>query len=163
MPTIELFIEINAPIEICFDLARSIDLHVRSTAQTNERAVAGVTTGLIGLGDTVTWEATHFLVRQRLTVEITEFDRPSHFRDSMVRGAFNQFDHDHYFEPHETGTRMKDVFEFSSPFGLLRRLANVLFVERHMRKLLLRRNELIKTVAESPEAERFLVVDADAG
>ena len=162
MPKIELLTEINAPIEVCFDLARSIDLHVHSTSQTNERAVAGVTSGLIDLGDTVTWEATHFFVRQRLTVEITQYDSPNHFRDSMLRGAFTHFDHDHYFEPSETGTKMLDVFEYTSPLGALGRLANLLFVDRHMRKLLLLRNESIKTVAESPDADRYLA-NANAG
>ena len=163
MPRIELVTDINAPVETCFDLARSIDLHVHSTAQTNERAVNGVTSGLIGLGETVTWEATHFGVRQQLTVKITQFDRPNHFRDTMIHGAFQHFDHDHHFETTETGTRMKDVFDYSSPLGVLGRLANLLFVERHMRKLLVLRNELVKSVAESPNANRYLGGNADAG
>ena len=163
MPTIELLTTIKAPIETCFDLARSIDLHVHSTAQTNERAVDGVTSGLIGIGDTVTWEATHFFMRQRLTVEITEYDRPLHFRDSMLRGAFKHFDHDHCFEETETGTQMKDIFEYSSPLGLFGKLANLLFVDRHMRRLLIMRNELIKSVAESSDAERYLSNNATAG
>ena len=163
MPTIELLTDINASIGTCFDLARSIDLHVHSTAQTNERAVAGVTSGLVGLGDTVTWEATHFFVRQRLTVEIVEYDHPHHFRDSMVRGAFKRFDHDHYFKTTDTGTQMTDVFSYSSPLGLLGRLANLLLIDRHMRKLLVTRNELIKSAAESPDAERYLVASQTAG
>ncbi len=162
MPTIELFTDINAPIDTCFDLARSIDLHVHSTAQTNERAVAGVTSGLVGLGDTVTWEATHFLIRQRLTVQIVEYDHPHHFRDSMLRGAFKHFDHDHYFKTTDTGTQMKDVFAYSSPLGALGRLANLLLVDRHVRRLLLTRNELIKSVAESPNAKRYFVVSPNA-
>ena len=55
MPVIILTLPIAAPIDVVFDLARSIDLHVQSTAQTNERAVAGRTSGLIGLGEEVTW------------------------------------------------------------------------------------------------------------
>ena len=97
MPTIVIKTEIGAPRETVFDLARSIDLHVDSTSATNERAIAGRTTGLIQLGDTVTFEATHFYIRQRLTVRIEKLDRPVHFRDSMVSGAFSRFDHDHNF------------------------------------------------------------------
>ena len=156
MPIFELLTQINAPIEIVFDLARSIDLHVDSTAQTKERAIAGVTSGLIGLGDTVTWEATHFFVRQKLTVKIVEYERPNHFRDSMLKGIFQHFDHDHYFEKTEAGTEMRDVFDYSSPLGILGRTANLLFVDRHMRKLLATRNKLIKAVAESPDAQRYL-------
>ena len=97
MPLVQLETLIHAPIDRCFDLSRDIDLHIRSTEGTEEIAVAGVTTGLIGLGEEVTWEATHFGVRQKLTTGITAFSRPGHFRDSQVRGAFRRFDHDHYF------------------------------------------------------------------
>ena len=156
MPTIELLTDIHAPIDTVFDLARSVDLHVDSTSQTNERAVGGTTTGLLTLGDTVTWEATHFFIRQQLTVAITEYDRPNHFRDSMRRGAFKNFDHDHFFTPTSTGTRMRDVFTYDSPLGVLGLLGNVLLVDRHMRKLLETRNHLIKSVAESPDAATYL-------
>jgi hypothetical protein len=60
MPKIELFTEINAPIEKVLDLARSIDLHMESTKKTGEMAIAGKTSGLIGFGETVTWRALHF-------------------------------------------------------------------------------------------------------
>jgi hypothetical protein len=51
MPVINLHTQINAPIGIVFDLSRSIDLHKISTAHTNEEAIAGVTSGLIGMGE----------------------------------------------------------------------------------------------------------------
>ena len=156
MPIIEIETRINAPIEIVFDLSRSIDLHVKSTAHTNEKAVAGCTSGLIGLGEEVTWEATHFGVRQHLTTRITQFDRPRHFRDSMIRGAFRRFDHDHFFESIETGTLMKDVFDYTSPMGLLGRIADALFLSRYMMRLLRIRNDLIKSVAQSGESEKYL-------
>ncbi len=156
MPVITLITEIAAPIETVFDLSRSIDLHVKSTSQTKEKAIAGRTSGLIELGETVTWEATHFFVPQRLTVCIKQFDRPQHFRDSMVSGAFSRFTHDHHFESCNCGTTMTDVFDFASPFGPLGHLANWLFVTRHMRKLLGVRNQLIKSIAESGDAERFV-------
>ena len=148
MPIIRLTTEIAATVETVFDLARSIELHVESTSEANEKAVAGRTSGLIELGETVTWEATHFFIRQRLTVCITRFDRPRHFRDSMVSGAFARFDHDHYFVPCDGGTAMTDIFDFASPLGLLGHCANGLFVTRHLRNLLTKRNRLIKSVAE---------------
>ena len=81
MPKIELITSIRSTPEICFDLSRSIDLHQISTAKTNEKAIAGIITGLINLGETVTWEATHFGITQKLTSKITAFKRPFHFRD----------------------------------------------------------------------------------
>ena len=156
MPTIKLTTEIAAPIEVVFDLARSIDLHEQSTSQTNEKAVAGRTSGLIELGESVTWEATHFFVRQRLTARIVKFEPPTHFRDSMVSGAFLRFDHDHFFERCDNGTVMTDVFDFTSPLGPLGQIANWLFLTRYLRKLLCVRDQLIKSVAESGDVERFI-------
>ena len=77
MPTIKLETHINAPIQLCFDLSTSIDLHKISTAATNEKAIAGTTEGLINLNECVTWEATHFGIRQQLTTKITGFDSPN--------------------------------------------------------------------------------------
>lgn len=76
MTTVVIETRIAAPIERCFDLARDVDAHVRSSAATRERVVGGRTTGLLELGDTVTFEGVHLGVRQRLTSRITEFDRP---------------------------------------------------------------------------------------
>jgi len=149
MPVIRVETEIEAPPALCFDLARSIELHIASTGRTNERAIAGVTGGLIGAGQEVTWSARHFGVRQSLTSRITVFDPPHHFRDSMVRGAFARFDHDHHFEAHDGGTRMLDLFDYAAPLGLLGRLAERLVLDRYVRRLLVERARVIKTFAES--------------
>ena len=149
MATIELTTLIRAPSERCFDLSRSVDLHVASTTDTGERAVGGVMSGLLSLGEEVTWSARHFGVRQELTSRITAFERPRHFRDSMVAGAFRRFDHDHFFVATESGTEMKDVFDFESPLGPLGRLADALVLTRYLRGFLERRNEVIKRAAES--------------
>lgn len=148
MPAIEITTYINAPIEKCFDLARSIDLHLESTKQTGEQAIAGRTSGLIELGETVTWRAKHFGIRQSLSSKITEFEKPNYFVDEMVEGAFKSFRHEHRFTTVDGHTVMQDVFVFESPLGILGRLANVLFLERYMRNLLLERNRVIKEVAE---------------
>ena len=148
MPRIVVVMYVEAPPERCFDLARSIDLHVRSTGRTGERAMGGVTTGLIGLGQEVTWRARHFGVWQHLTSRITAYDRPRHFRDSQVRGAFARFDHDHVFEPCGSGTLMRDVFDYRAPLGPLGWLAERLFLTAYMRRFLAARDRVIKDVAE---------------
>lgn len=148
MPAIEIITSIQAPIELCFDLARSIDLHIQSMAATSEKAIAGITSGLIGMDEEVTWEATHFFVRQHLTSRITAFQRPSYFRDSQVRGAFRRFDHDHFFEFAGGKTRMRDGFDYDSPWGFLGRVADRLFLEDYMRKLVIARAEAVKMAAE---------------
>lgn len=151
MPVICLTTRIRAPIGLCFDLARSVEIHLLSTVNSREKAVAGVTSGLIGLNDEVTWEATHLGVRQRLTSRITVFDRPCHFRDSLVSGAFESFDHDHFFEHDQGITTMRDRFEYRSPLGMLGRLADLLFLERYMERLLRTRAEVIRRAAEAGE------------
>ncbi|MBS1530707.1 MAG: SRPBCC family protein [Bacteroidetes bacterium] len=148
MPKIELLTEINAPIEKVFDLARSIDLHMESTKHTGEEAIAGKTSGLIGLGETVTWRATHFGIRQMLTSKITEFDRPNYFVDEMVQGAFKSFRHEHRFSYNDGRTTMKDTFIFESPLGIFGRFFNWLVLTRYMRRLLEERNKVIKEAAE---------------
>ena len=127
-----------------------------STARTGERAVAGVTSGLMALGQEVTWRARHFGTWQHLTSRITAFVRPFHFRDSMVRGAFQRFDHDHFFSPRGEVTLMRDVFDFQSPFGILGRVADRLFLIAYMRRLLLARNALIKTVADTENWRHYI-------
>ena len=149
MPTIQIQTKIRAPIELCFDLARDIDLHVASMKSSGERAVAGVTSGLISLGEEVTWEAVHFGVSQRLTSRITAFDRPRNFRDSQVRGAFRRFDHDHLFEQHSGVTTMTDIFDYTAPMGLIGRLADTLFLQRYMSRILTERAGVIRDTAES--------------
>ena len=119
MVRIELVTDIAAPIERCFDLSRSIDLHMASTDWTGERAIAGVTSGVIGPGQEVTWQGRHFWLRIQHTSRITAFDRPWHFQDCMLRGAFRSFCHDHYFESVSGQTRMKDLMVFEALFGLL--------------------------------------------
>jgi ligand-binding SRPBCC domain-containing protein len=156
MPVIERITAVAAPVDRVFDLARSIDLHTRSTSRTGERAVGGVTAGLIGPGEEVTWRAKHLGVWQSLTVRITEFDRPAHFADVMVRGPFRRMEHHHHFAHGPGATSMRDVFRYESPFGLLGRLADRLFLERYMRALLMERNRFIKRAAESEAWKEYL-------
>ena len=156
MPVIDLSTVIRAPRERVFDLARSIDAHQDSTEGTEERAVAGVMSGLIGMNGEVTWEARHFGVRQRLTVRVTTFDRPRHFQDVMISGAFKSMAHDHEFADHPEGTLMSDRFEFKSPLGILGAIVDRVFLASYMRRFIVRRNEVLKRLAESGEWSRYL-------
>lgn len=158
MPLIQLELHINSPIERCFDLARSIDLHKLSTGNTEEEAIAGTTSGLIGLNETVTWRAKHFGVRQTLTSKITEFDRPHFFVDEMVQGAFKSIYHKHTFSSAPLSSRrgaggevtiMTDDFYFESPLGILGSIANKLFLTKYLTELLKERNRMIKEFAET--------------
>lgn len=149
MPRIELKTEIKADRNIVFDLSRSIDLHKISTEHTNEEAIAGKTSGLIEMNESVTWRARHFGVYQNLTSKITEFDKPKYFVDEMIQGAFKEFKHEHHFEKLKGGTLMTDFFDYKSPFGVLGKLADKLFLKKYMTELLIERNRIVKEFAES--------------
>ncbi|MEP7074737.1 MAG: SRPBCC family protein [Acidobacteriota bacterium] len=156
MPSIRLETFVGAGIDRVFDLACSIDLHTETMTASSERAVGGVTTGLIGLGQSVTWEAVHFGFRQRLTSKIVICDRPHHLRDVMVKGAFAAFTHDHHFSEIGNGTLMTDVFDYRSPLGPLGSLADALFLKRYMTKLLAERNRVLKEIAEGDSWQKFI-------
>jgi len=149
---------IAAPPDRCFDLARSIDLHMASTDWTGEKAIAGVTSGLIALGQEVTWEGRHFGLQLHHTSLITAYDRPHHFQDCMLRGRFKSFCHDHYFESRDGGTVMRDEMEFLAPCGLLGWLVERTLLKSHMTDLLSRRNQAIKRAAEGDAWRAFLQV-----
>jgi len=156
MPIIELTTEINSTLEICFDLSRSIDLHKISIAQTNEEAIEGKTSGLIELNETVTWQAKHFGIRQKLTSKITAFDRPNYFVDEQIKGIFDSIIHQHKFEQVGNRVIMIDIFEFNSPFGILGRIFNKLVLTNYLKKLLNERNKIIKEFAETEKWKNVL-------
>ena len=149
MPLVQLETFIEAPKQVVFDVARSIDLHQVSTAQTNEKAVAGRTSGLIELDEWVTWEAKHFGIVQKLTSKITAMDAPDYFVDEMVSGAFKSFKHEHIFEAKGNGTIMIDLFSYISPLGIIGKLADRVFLQSYMTALLVQRNKILKAQAES--------------
>ncbi|MEO5789761.1 MAG: SRPBCC family protein [Gelidibacter sp.] len=150
MPKILLNTLIKADKSIVFDLARSIDLHKISTRNSNETAISGKTVGLIDLNESVTWRAKHFGVYHTLTSKITAFKEPDFFVDEMVSGVFKSFKHEHHFKD-ANGTLMTDVFDYTSPFGLLGKLADQLFLRNYMTKFLIERNRVIKDFAESDQ------------
>ena len=156
MPKIELKTKIKADRKVVFDLSRSIDLHKISTEQTNEQAIAGKTSGLIGMNESVTWRAKHFGIYQNLTSKITEFDRPSYFADEMVKGAFKEFKHEHHFVESNGGTLMIDIFDYKSPFGILGKLADKMFLEKYMTELLTERNRIVKEFSESEKWKELI-------
>jgi ligand-binding SRPBCC domain-containing protein len=156
MTRIVLLTSIAAPIERCFDLARSIDLHMASTTWSGERAIGGVTSGFIGAGQEVTWQGRHFGLTLTHTSRITAYQRPKYFQDCMVRGRFRRFCHDHYFEARGGGTLMRDEMEFEAPLWPVGRVVEWVVLARHMRSLLERRNRCIRETAESGDWKRYV-------
>jgi ligand-binding SRPBCC domain-containing protein len=149
MPTIHLTHFIAAPAERVFDLSRSIDLHKKTMAKSQETAVAGTTSGLIGLNETVTWKAKHLFKMRFLRVRITSMEKPFSFTDEMADGDFRSMKHEHHFKQIENGTLMIDLLSFETPYGAMGKLAEQIFLKKYLRKLLEQRNLVIKEYAET--------------
>ena len=151
MQLIKLETKIAAPPERCFLLSLNIDLHMQSTAPTGERSIAGVTHGLIGSGETVTWRGRHFGFMLQHQSRITLYEKPNHFQDVMVRGMFRSFTHDHYFtSTPDGGTLMHDELRFAAPLWILGLMAERLVLKRYLTGFLIKRNREIKCIAEGP-------------
>ena len=149
MPVIHLTTFAEAPVERLFDLSRSIDLHKKSMAHTNEEAVAGTITGLINLNETVTWKAKHLFKTRILKSKITEMNRPFSFTDEMVTGDFKSMKHQHHFKQTNNGSIAIDLLYFETPYGSIGKLVNLLFLTRYLTRMLEQRNQLIREYAES--------------
>ncbi|WP_213805203.1 cell division protein [Granulicella sp. dw_53] len=140
---------VDAPVERCFQLSLSVDLH---KAATGEAAIAGVTEGLIGPGSRITWQG-----RGKTSESLVSAWRPFiYFREVLTAGWFQTYQHDHHFAPMNDGTRIRDEIEFTLPKGFTARLAFRFFIRKRLVRLLKQRNAMIKSVAESEEWHRYL-------
>ncbi|MFK9093761.1 cell division protein [Bacillus salipaludis] len=148
MPVIRHQQFIKASVEVCFNLARNVDIHTQTTSKTKEKAVGGVTQGYLEKGDTVTWEAIHFGIKQRLTAKVIHMEKSTVFVDIMVKGAFSSFTHTHQFKEEKGGTIMIDTFEYKSPFGPIGIIADKLFLERYMTGFIISRARELKRIVE---------------
>jgi len=156
---------LRAPVGRCFDLARSVEVHLAGNTHWGESAVAcqGVTAGLLTLGDQVTWRARHFGAWQNLTSEITSMHAPYFFQDKMIHGPFRSMEHDHYFRALPSGeTEMKDVFRVAAPIPILGRVAELAVLAKYMNELLRERNAAIKSIAESTDWPAYLAIERSA-
>ena len=160
MAKIEVLTRIEAPPERCFQLALSVDLHAVSARQTQEQIVGGVRSGLLHLGDSVTFRARHFGIWQTLSSKITEYQAPVYFCDEMQRGAFKAMRHEHHFELEGAVTVMRDVFEFTSPLGFLGKIADALVLSEYLRRFLVQRGDVVKQYAETDAWQTVLPTDA---
>ncbi|WP_317124918.1 SRPBCC family protein [Chryseobacterium nematophagum] len=75
--------------------------------------------------------------------------KPFQFTDMMLEGAFKSMRHQHIFKPSEGKTLMIDIFEFESPFGMIGKVFNRIFLKNYLKNFLLERNKLIKSTAEN--------------
>lgn len=151
MTTIHLITKIKAPIETVFNNSRNITIHIETASKTNEKAIAGVTSGLIELDETVTWEGIHFGLKLQHQSKITQMQFPNHFTDEMLKGCFKTFKHEHTFT-HENGTTiMEDKLMYETPFGIFGKIFDKIVLEKYLTNFLLERNRSLKTLSENQQ------------
>jgi hypothetical protein len=161
---IEEITTIAAPIQRCFDLSRSVEVHLFANVHSGEQALAigGLTSGLTELSDQVTWRAKHFGIWQNLTSEVTAIESPTYFQVTMVKGVFRSMQADHIFRTLPSGAiEMKDLFRIAAPLPILGPLAELLFLRSYMLSLVRERNAVIKQLAESSNWQRYLPSQSD--
>jgi ligand-binding SRPBCC domain-containing protein len=147
MTTIRLITTIVAPKQIVFDISRDIDVHQKSASKSKEKAIKGITSGLINSNETVTWRGKHFGFYLTHKSRITAMNLYDYFVDEMEEGKFKSFKHQHFFEEINGITTMTDLLEYETPFGL-GKVFDVLFLKKHLIQFLLERNKTLKKIAE---------------
>ena len=148
MTTIHITTEIKASIETVFNNSRNIDLHQESASQTNEKAIAGRTSGLIEKEETVTWKGKHFGFYLQHQSIITEMDFYTYFVDEQLKGKFKSFKHQHLFEEKNGVTIMQDILQYETPFGIFGKFFDFLFLKRHLTNFIMYRNQVLKNISE---------------
>jgi len=148
MTTIKLQTIIKAPIENTFDAARNIDLHLKSAQHTNEKVIAGRTSGLIELNETVTWRGKHFGIYLTHQSKITAFEFPTMFVDQIIKGHFKYFKHQHLFKQNASNTRMIDILEYQPGYGFLGKIFDRLILKKYLIRFITTRNLAINTYLE---------------
>ena len=149
MTTINLTTKINASKKVVFDLSRNIDVHQTSASKTNEKAIAGITSGLINFNETVTWRGKHFGFFLTHKSRITAMNFYDYFVDEMEEGKFKTFKHEHFFEQNDRITTMKDKLCYETPFGILGQVFDFLFLKTHLTEFIIQRNKVLKELAEN--------------
>lgn len=153
MTTIHLTTTIQAPQQIVFDVSRNIHIHQQSASKSKEVAIAGVTSGLINLNETVTLRGKHFGFYLTHKSRITAMDLYSYFVDEMEEGKFKTFKHQHFFEDKNGVTTMTDQLQYETPFGVFGKLFDYLFLKKHLTNFLLERNNVLKKVCETTSSK----------
>nr|WP_315242425.1 SRPBCC family protein [uncultured Flavobacterium sp.] len=149
MTTIHLLTKINAPLKTVFNVSRNIDIHQQSAAPSKEKAIDGVTSGLINLNETVTWRGKHFGFYLTHKSRITAMNFYDYFVDEMEEGKFKTFKHEHFFEEKNGVTIMTDKLQYETPFGIIGKLFDTLLLKNHLIHFLLERNKTLKKIAEN--------------
>ncbi|MBX2860776.1 MAG: hypothetical protein KTR14_06050 [Vampirovibrio sp.] len=156
MITLRKTIQISAPIHRCFDLVRSVDVHVETGKIIQARAEGGKTTGLPEVGDETHWSAKFFGIRFYIATQVQELSSPTRFQEGWIKGFFQVFEHEYLLEEYNGITTVTDIFRFESPGWLISRIVDSFILEPQMRFVQAQRLDIIQRIAESDEWKKYL-------
>jgi ligand-binding SRPBCC domain-containing protein len=146
MFTISDSIFIKAPIERCFLLSTNIELIGRTLGM---KPIEGKTSGMIVGDDRLLWAGWKFGFPQMHESVISKYEPPDFFQDTMARGRFKRYQHDHYFYEMDERTVLNDKIRFTMPLGFVGRQVGRFLLVPYLSKRLRRRLVLLKRVAEN--------------
>ncbi len=124
-------------------------MHQNSASKTNEKAIAGITSGLINFNETVTWRGKHFGIYLKHKSRMTAMDLYDYFVDEMEEGKFKSFKHEHTFVEKDGKTVMIDNLNYETPFGIFGRLFDKILLKNHLTNFIIERNRILKELAEN--------------
>ena len=158
MVTIRLTTWINAPVDRCFQLATSVEF--RGSDRSSGKA-RGSKSGILRVGDTVSWHAWRWGLRLSHTCRIDDVRPITYFREVAATGNFRHYVHEHHFAPMDDGTRMRGEIKFAAPKGPMGFLMERLLLKRYVTKLLIEEHKRLKRAAESTEWRNFVHGEPD--
>jgi ligand-binding SRPBCC domain-containing protein len=154
MFTIGDSIFIKAPIERCFLLSTNVELVGRTYGM---KPIEGKTQGLVEADDKLLWAGWKFGMPQMHESVISQYEKPSFFQDTMTRGRFKRYQHDHYFYEMDGRTVLNDKIRFTMPLGPVGRLVGRFVLVPYLSRRLRRRLVTLRRVAESrKEWQKYL-------
>jgi ligand-binding SRPBCC domain-containing protein len=154
MFTISDSIFINAPIERCFLLSTNIELVGQTYGM---KPIEGKRNGLFGAEDRLVWAGWKFGFPQMHESYVTQYNPPAFFQDTMGRGRFKRYQHDHHFYEMNERTVLNDKIRFTMPLGFAGHLVGKFVLVPYLSKRLRRRLAILKRVAENrKEWQKYL-------
>lgn len=157
MYTVSETTHVHAPIDRCFLLGTSIKLVSRTLGL---HALERNESDLVQPNDQLIWHGWKFGLPQMHETLVTAYDRPHYFQDSMGRGRFKRYQHEHTFTEIDGHTLLHDKIRFSMPFGWAGDVVAKNLIVPYIARLLHFHLQLLKRVAESEEWRKYLPAEA---
>lgn len=149
-------VHIRAPLERCFLLSTNLELARRTLGMRPLDGAAARSSGNVVGGDRVLWVGWKFGLPAFHESLITRYEPPYFFQDTMARGRFKRFQHDHQLTEIGGQVLLTETVRFSLPLGRVGRWAGRSVMVPHVTQLLRKRLDLLRRVAESDEWRRYV-------